>query len=152
MYAIVNYWEGAPETATVLPDLRAHQIGWSEPFCFACGWLAPVADSRQSWEKAATGWLERAHLVDHWSGGSGDPSNLVPLCHLCHEAMSNTFSDRATALEWVNARESEMPYPAMWQMFTDKHGRAPGAVTRSMRARTLRLRGDYLMALRAAGE
>lgn len=147
--AVAGYWAAADETVTVLPDLASHWIGWGEPFCFACGWLAPVTDGPGAWARAS-GWLDRAHLVDHWLGGSGEPSNLVALCHLCHDAMTEPFDDRDEALRWVAQRRSDLPHPTVWQVFTDAHGRSSGDGPR--RARMLRLRGDYLALLLREGD
>ncbi|MGL5825407.1 MAG: HNH endonuclease [Nocardioides sp.] len=88
--------------------------------------------------------MDRAHLVDHALGGSAEPSNLVPLCLLCHDAMTarGGFADRALALTWVSERETEMFQPALWQVFTDSRGKSHAS--RSRKAHLLRLRGDYL--------
>lgn len=109
---IIERWR---ECAWELPELKAHWIGWGEPFCFACGWLPPIADGRRtSWQYAAR-WLDRAHLHDHCFGGTDEPANLVMLCHLCHDAMPS-FVDRVPALAWVtNVRPAEM----WWQFYTD---------------------------------
>lgn len=144
---IVAYWRAAGETSAVLPDLAAWWIGWGEPFCFACGWLPPVPDGlEESWDLAGS-WLDRAHLVDHARGGSSEPSNLVPLCHLCHDDMTVTvsFDRREPALRWVAERVSPMPLPSLWQSFTDACGATRWTSTAaSNRTRLLRLRGDYL--------
>ena len=144
--SIAEYWRSAPETATVLPKLYSHWIGWGEPFCFACGWLAPVLDGPGAWaQPLCGGWLDRAHLIDHsLSNGSDDPFNIVPLCHFCHDAMP-PFDNRAEALEWVTAHESMIPHPWLWQLFTDEVGR--GRRREGLRGRSSRLRGDYLTLL-----
>lgn len=83
---IADWW--AEHAPLDLPELRSNWIGWGEPFCFACGWLAPVRDGRNAWStRKVASWLDRAHLVDHCQGGGGQPDNLVPLCHLCHDEM-----------------------------------------------------------------
>lgn len=115
--AIVNHW------AELDPlELPSHYIGWGEPFCFGCGWLAPVNDANT--EKAlprvwrtASEWLDRAHLKDHCLGGSGKPDNLVMLCHLCHSAMPS-FTSRDDALRWVYDRAD---VESMFQLWTDAH-------------------------------
>jgi hypothetical protein len=64
-------------------------IGWGEPFCFGCRWLAPVDDTQhpsKSWNDAAS-WLERAHIVPVSFGGDNSLSNLIPLCRQCHREM-----------------------------------------------------------------
>lgn len=93
--------------------------GPGEPSCFRCGWLAPVRDYCDDdksvwkcWERAA-GWLERAHLEDHWAlrrdgrVSEDGPWNQVPLCHWCHRDDMPEFHDedaRGQALAWVRSR------------------------------------------------
>lgn len=92
-------------------------IGTGEPFCFHCGWLAPVPEGTHkepkwaAWERAS-GWLERAHLADYYhlrNSGRLDenlPSNAVPLCAWCHAEMPPFDTDgfgRDEALEWVRS-------------------------------------------------
>lgn len=90
MRKIAEYWWTGDRAERAFGDkFHACYIGWGEPFCFACGWLAPVDDTQEpekSWSDAA-GWLERAHLVAHAQGGSDEAFNLVPLCHGCHRDM-----------------------------------------------------------------
>lgn len=93
-----------------LPRLKAYWIGWGEPFCFGCGWLAPV----DTWNRASK-WLDRAHLQDFCVAGDDSLENLVMLCHLCHNAMPE-FDDRASALQWVASREQK---EFTWQLWTD---------------------------------
>jgi hypothetical protein len=144
---ITDYWADAAETAAVLPSLAAHSIGWGEPFCFGCGWLAPVSDGPNAWRlQQVSGWLERAHLVGHFLGGSSEPDNLVPLCHFCHEDMPELIEDRSVALAWVDERRSLVPREDLWQMFTDAVAK-PGRGSRQ--ARMHRLRADYLQILLA---
>ncbi len=93
MASIAKYWAKRDPSW-----LRSHYIGWGEPFCFACGWLAPVSD----WVSAQR-WFDRAHLQDRFFGGPDEPHNIVPLCHLCHHDMpdSETFE---FGLQWVQNR------------------------------------------------
>jgi hypothetical protein len=143
--AVHDYWRAADETAVVFPELKSHWIGWGEPFCFGCGWLAPVKDGPNAWAKPATnGWLERAHLVDHFLGGSGRPENLVPLCHLCHDAMPMQET-RESALKWVRERKCELPMEQAWQLFTDCRGANSGGQSRQVRMH--RLKAEYMAVL-----
>jgi hypothetical protein len=138
---ISAYWANADETPKVLPGLMSEHIGWGEPFCFACGWMTPTPDGPNAWRNITlNGWLDRAHLVDHSLGGSGKASNLVPLCQFCHLAMPQMFGERSDALDWVNERESSMPEPHMWQLFTDTESSGRPA----SRSRMQRMRADYL--------
>jgi hypothetical protein len=100
---IARWWAFSDMREVDLPELKAWWIGWGEPFCFSCGLLAPVPDTGDwsDWN-AASGMLDRAHLIDHARGGSADPSNLVLLCHGCHAYMPS-FGDRHAALVWVTA-------------------------------------------------
>lgn len=125
MTAIAAYWyEHATE---VFPDVKGTAVGWGEPFCFRCGWLAPIptndppvaknAHTFHMWNRIG-GWLERAHLHDRAAGGSDTPDNIVPLCHPCHYAMPQFTDSRDEAIAWV------MPAPAkacdrLWQFATD---------------------------------
>lgn len=118
MNDIVEWWRTHPDEwgrDTDTPLLRAAWIGWGEPFCFACGWLAPVKDGRRDSWRVAGKWLDRAHLHDHVFGGSNDPSNFVLLCHLCHYDMPES-ADREGGLLWVYRRPM---CHWTWQIFTD---------------------------------
>jgi hypothetical protein len=120
------YWEEHRGTLTIFPDLPVRMIGWGEPFCFRCGWLAPVKDwaaytqgssedkMTKVWNGAA-GWLERCHLQDNAFGGSEQPMNLVPMCVACHEQqpLSETW---ATGVAYVN---QHVRCPAGLQAMTD---------------------------------
>lgn len=122
MAKIIEHWKREDPDWT-----RSWHIGWGEPFCFACGWLAPVPSNRkQSWQ-TANKWLDIAHLKDHFEGGPEEPFNLVPMCHLCHQAMP-PFADRDAALEWVKARPLRCGY---WQLYTDCHLWGKSNVTRN---------------------
>lgn len=120
MDRIVQWW------MTNEPDVsKARYIGWGEPFCFRCGWLAPVPDTQdpmQAWRRSS-GWLERAHLVNLSTGepDANEPWNLVPVCVLCHVDMSDTIATRdeyAKAVrvytDWQSNQRS-----AWWQLATD---------------------------------
>ncbi|MEV0881681.1 HNH endonuclease [Micromonospora echinofusca] len=113
---MAQYW--MPRYRSVFPDLYADYIGWGEPFCFRCSWLAPVDDTQGSlaavWGSAA-GWLERAHLYDWALGGSNEPENLVPLCRQCHDIMPS-FSCRHEAIAYVRDGVRKNGW---WQMYTD---------------------------------
>lgn len=70
--------------------------------------------------RACSRWLDRAHLEDHFGGGSEDVSNLVPLCYLCHKAMpAHDAGQRDQALQWVKAGHDR---PGGWQVWTDAFG------------------------------
>ncbi len=128
---IIKYW------AEIDPDWTySYFIGWGEPFCFACEWLAPVPDGGiEAWDRAS-GWFDKAHLQDHCRGGSSEPFNIVPLCHLCHQDMP-TFGDRDEALEWVKSHPKR---DWKWQLWTQA---APHKNTD--RSRTmLRMRTKFL--------
>jgi hypothetical protein len=116
LYGIVQYWRG--RYGEVFPNLKASYIGWGEPFCFRCGWLAPVDDTQATlaavWN-SARGWLDRAHLQDLALGGSNGPENLVPLCRQCHDIM-DPYESRAEAIAYVN---DGIPADSWWQMHTD---------------------------------
>jgi hypothetical protein len=127
-------WLGADVLKDVFPGLRCFEIGWGEPFCFRCGWLAPgpeAADYPASWKAeraigsawdAASGWLERAHLQDHNEGGDTDAWNLVPLCPLCHEDQP-LCRTRDEGIAFVNTRSRYAGLVWAAQIFTDAHYR-----------------------------
>lgn len=101
--AIAQYWETQQER---FPENQCHVIGLGEPYCFACGQLAPVEDGptvAAAWRRAS-GWLERAHLADRSYGGSDQVDNVVALCVRCHGEMPSFF-DTDMALLWVRAHE-----------------------------------------------
>jgi hypothetical protein len=112
---IAAAWAKHPDIEAVLPELRALWIGWGEPFCFRCGWLAPVKDG--AWDDAG-GWLERAHLHDHDHGGSSDPLNLVPLCPLCHELQPECRS-REAGIAFVRSLAEHASLLEIAQVITD---------------------------------
>jgi hypothetical protein len=112
---IAAYWAGtgAPE----FPNLEARAIGWGEPFCFRCSWLAPVPEEgtiTARWA-SAKGWLDRAHIVAHEAGGSGKAENLVPLCSLCH-SLQPIHADGPAVIKWIAEAER---CPWWWQFATD---------------------------------
>jgi len=94
------------------------KIGWGEPFCFKCGWLAPVPDGgKEAWH-GARGWLEVAHLADWCLTGAAEPSDCVPLCVECHRDMP-PCSTREEAIAWVAVPRRREPVWCGWQFFTD---------------------------------
>lgn len=134
-------WEAVDPEALreMFPNLRCYGIGWAEPFCFRCGWLAPgpeAADYKtadhakaitMAW-KAASGWLERAHLHDHAHGGDVDAWNLVPLCVICHDAQPQCRT-REQGVAFVNTEPEFAGFRMLIQMFTDhryRERRRPG--------------------------
>lgn len=117
MSKIIDYWKEHTQ-----PWMKPVVIGWGEPCCFACGWMPPVLGWNQ-----ANAFLDRAHLQDHVVCGDDSPSNLVPLCHLCHSVMPE-FDDRQQALDWVKSRYERYCttrylrlLQESWQSFTDNH-------------------------------
>jgi hypothetical protein len=93
LWVIVSYWS-ARDTFGKIGD---------SPHCFACGQEAPCQAGAPAvrWN-GALGYLERAHLVDHWLGGLDGPQNLVPLCCPCHRKMPMFgVGDGPKAIEWV---------------------------------------------------
>ena len=126
-------WEllGRDALRQIFPNLRCFGIGWGEPFCFRCGWLAPgkeAADYQQdrpyeraiaeTWDSKA-GWLERAHLHDHAEGGSMDPLNLVPLCVLCHE-LQPACATREAGIDFVNSEPVHEDLVWIQQLVSDE--------------------------------
>lgn len=93
-----------------------------EPSCFGCGWRVPPSavepseTGRDAWKRAG-GLLEKAHLVDHSSGGSDlDPGNYAALCRVCHSAMTDVIfgaGDRDAAIDWIMERD-----PCSWKFQT----------------------------------
>lgn len=130
--AIAHYWsQSLGRFQSTFPYGRPLEIGWGEPCCFRCGWLAPVKESsdypaewkperrmRAAWN-AAAGWLERAHLHDHLYGGDMLAENIVPLCPLCHleQLPSRTRED---GIAFVNSCPTiRHALQSMVQMYTD---------------------------------
>lgn len=114
---IIDYWREAARE--VFPNIRAHWTGWGEPFCFRCGWLAPLPDARvlNRWDFVG-GWLELAHLHDFSGGGPTEPANIVPLCELCHHAMPEYPDGPEKAIAWVAAGQP-ISCSKWWQDATD---------------------------------
>jgi hypothetical protein len=63
---IQRYWEDHQGTLTIFPDLPVRMMGWGEPFCFRCGWLAPVKD----WAAYTQGSSEDK-MTKVWNGAAG---------------------------------------------------------------------------------
>jgi len=65
--------------------------------CFACGY---------DWEEAGV-FLQAAHIIARFDGGSDEVDNLLLLCEYCHkaqEACAQISGDREKTLEWVVQR------------------------------------------------
>lgn len=121
---IADYWAADGRAVATFPDVRRFALGLGEPFCFRCGWFAPIPDmfseryaTADPWTYAS-GWLERAHLAERFSGGSDTVDNLIPLCNICHRQMPELIADRADAIEWVNEWDPDSRNP-FWQIATD---------------------------------
>jgi hypothetical protein len=86
------------------------------PMCFACLRYAPAVETdpvNERWNKA-TGYLEKAHLVDHACGGLDGPQNLVPLCSPCHLKMPMfDIGHGPSAILWVRSGEVWPPGRAL---------------------------------------
>lgn len=129
---IVFAWDelGSDGLRGVFPENRALGIGWGEPFCFRCGWLAPVleaADHPREWDfrraisrvwNDSSGWLERAHLHDRRFGGGDEPLNFAPLCVLCHLSQPDCRT-RAEGIAFVNSPPEHQSLLWLIQMVTD---------------------------------
>lgn len=117
--AIANYWSGMPRLvcADVFPQFWQWCADWDDPFCFRCGWKAPV-ECGTGWDHAS-GWLERAHLVDRELGGPDAVENLVPLCPLCHEDMPRCRV-AGEAFTYVSSVPISRDIRWYFQMFTNE--------------------------------
>lgn len=97
-----------PSLWTIAEYWAQHEVfdfDLSQPSCFACGREPPATSGtqRDRWD-AASGYLERAHLVDRCRGGLDGPQNIVPLCFPCHHAMPPfDVGEGQAAIEWVQA-------------------------------------------------
>lgn len=122
---------GADRFGLVFPNHKVLAVGWGEPLCFKCGWLAPTkatTDYPEGWKperkwdhawNGAAGWLERAHLHDHSEGGDEDPLNLVPLCPLCHE-IQPICGSREEGIAFVNEPAPHQHLVWIAQILTDE--------------------------------
>lgn len=161
-HAEINaYWEGvgSDELHRIFPRNPAPYIGWGEPFCFRCGWLAPVkeaADYPQGWSTARIldttwnsvgAWLEKCHLHDHQFDGPNEPSNFVPMCPLCHEHQPECPT-REDGIAFVNTAPPHQHLVWAMQMMTDAlyRDRRPTGREDSLRA-LLRVQADAGAAL-----
>src|SRR5687768_54814 len=71
-----------------------HGLG-SKPRCIRCG----NANKSTSWSSARG--LDRAHIIDRWSGGLDDVQNIAPICPNCHrEQPIFTPGQEIEALRW----------------------------------------------------
>ena len=106
---IARHWVGEPEFATAHFNI----VGMGEPHCFRCAWFPPCDDphAHTTWAKHSA-FLDRCHLVDFARGGSNEPDNLVPLCHICHRDMPE-YADgqRDMAIAWVNEFRGQEVHP-----------------------------------------
>ena len=134
--SISGAWEALEHAGLrrIFPELRCFEIGWGEPFCFRCGWLAPskeAADYPGFWPasrvldaawQGSSGWLERCHLQDHCYGGTTNALNLVPLCVLCHEEQP-PCREQGKGIAFVNSASPREGIAPWIQMVTDELGR-----------------------------
>ena len=145
---VAVYWARSDEMDELFPEAKVRLIGWGEPCCFRCGWLAPTKEAaeypsnwkdervfRLTWD-GAKGWLERAHLQDHEYGGEEVPENLVPLCVLCHEQQP-CCRTRAQGVEFVNSEPDFQKIVWLAQIFTDEHFRGQRNPGRSKALRSM---------------
>lgn len=119
---VARFWQRRPDLEQLLPRWPGLSIGLGEPFCGACGWLAP--DNRKdypySWERASH-WLDRAHIITRAQSERGCgldlPTNVIQLCQVCHKAMPLwDLGDERRAFEWLTLVPRK---DAGWQLFTD---------------------------------
>lgn len=62
-----------------------HDMG-PTPHCYRCGTRAPENPWGSRWTgwRAASWFLDRAHMIDRWADGLDNCANLYPLCPACH--------------------------------------------------------------------
>lgn len=132
---IVAHWRRRLESnPNDWPEHRSWWIGFGEPFCFRCGWLAPVIDGRATSWNEARHWLDRAHIIDRCDGGLDAAQNVVPLCQLCHDDMPGFVAGQEQAATAWLRHPPERPHADLWQMWTTargpQHGRGRGGLAR----------------------
>jgi hypothetical protein len=90
--------EREPRRVPSLAKVADHHGLDARPSCVRCGYEPPV----DSWREAS-GWLQRAHVIDRFAGGLDNAANLRPLCRMCHR-MQPIFvpGDEDVALEWFS--------------------------------------------------
>src|SRR4051812_42942355 len=134
---IARWWYENHRDDDGVPGFRFGEIGTGEPFCFRCGWLAPVSDGRgwRGWNTAG-GWLERAHLVD-WRAlrdigeieAANEPGDYVLLCERCHRRMPPfEVGEWAAALAWVEEGDPQPTLVTLRTLISDhihEQGRLP---------------------------
>lgn len=147
--AIATYWHnlGRHQFEKTFPYAKVLAIDWGEPSCLRCGWLAPVkeyCDFPEQWKPArrfraawngSCGWLEICHLHDHARGGTTEPSNLVPMCPLCHADQPECLN-REDGIAYVNSMPVRRRVLApLVQLYTDNHyrGRKPASSKDALR-------------------
>ena len=98
--------------ARKMPTLRkiaaAHDLG-DEPYCVRCSALS----SAETWDQSSgcPPFLERAHIIDRWAGGTDYPANIAPLCSACHLGQPVFVpGDEAVAYDWFGLPD---PYAAV---------------------------------------
>src|ERR1700722_8403422 len=93
--ALIDYWRRQNASW-----LKSYYIGFGEPFCFACGWLAPVPDGQpDSWDLAMGKWL----FLTHVAGQEDTVENLVPLCGKCarEKREAGEFDSPVHGRRWI---------------------------------------------------
>lgn len=120
LFACAEYWaERLQPEADRWPRVR-FDVALAEPFCFRCGWLAPVEEegpTKTRWAKA-TPYLDRAHLIDRFQGGLDVVANIIPLCHLCHRVMGMFEPGKETEVfAWLRLGPTRDP---LLQLMTDQ--------------------------------
>jgi hypothetical protein len=108
--ALIDYWRRQNASW-----LKSYYIGFGEPFCFACGWLAPVLDGQpDSWDSAIKKWL----FLTHIAGQEDTVENLVPLCATCtqQKRQAGDFESLEHGRQWI---AEHYDCDSALQMYTD---------------------------------
>jgi len=111
-----------------LPKLAQHLGVYEQhPACWRCGTEAPV----DRWEDAS-GWLERAHVIDRWADGIDVACNLRPLCSFCHR-IQPIFEpgDEGAALAWFSTSSLTRDLVRMFDSTDEAPGDQPSAPSTS---------------------
>lgn len=94
---VAGFWPSRPgRRMPTLSRIAAYHGLPAEPACVRCKWVAPCG----TW-RAASRYLERAHIIDRVFDGLDGPQNLAPLCHGCHKDQPIFRpGDEVAALRW----------------------------------------------------
>ena len=108
-----------PRLTTKMPTKRQIAAVWmsdAHPSNFIpLEWGQTIEECLCCWRCGHKKGIERAHIKADCHGGDVDATNLVLLCHSCHECQPDGL-DRETQIDWIRRGESQREIDARCQL------------------------------------